>query len=67
MLNGSRILEKLHPVGVVLLMMGALLCYLAGRVAVRLFPRYKQRASIIIKAAGLLIAIIGVVVVMDLL
>ncbi|MCL2866472.1 MAG: hypothetical protein FWF47_01785, partial [Clostridia bacterium] len=63
MLNGSRILERLHPVGVVLLIIGALLCYLAGRVAARLFPRYKQRALVIIKAAGLLIAIIGVIVV----
>ncbi len=61
---GEKVLSRLLSVGMLVMIVGAALVYLSGRVARRLAPEKQDVANIIIKAVGCVVALIGALMVM---
>lgn len=64
-LNGAQILERLSPAGLILLITGALMGYLADHIAGRLSQQHTARLALAVRLAGLAFAVIGTLILLD--
>ncbi len=63
-MDTQRILEKLDPLGCILLVAGGLICALAGALSDKLFGG-SPKAKVIIKAVALVPAMLGALILLD--
>ncbi|MDD2649324.1 MAG: hypothetical protein PHI27_09015 [Eubacteriales bacterium] len=63
-MDTQRILEKLDPLGCILLVAGVIVCALAGFISDKLFGK-SEKAKVIIKAAALVPAMLGALILLD--
>ncbi len=66
LLNGEKILSRLSPVGIVLMVVGAALCYMAKPLAKRVLKTESEKTVNILKFAGLGLVAMAALVIMDL-
>jgi Na+/proline symporter len=60
------VLSRLSVPGLILLALGAVLCYGAPKIASLIWKEEAERAITPLKVAGLLVAILGAIILMDL-
>lgn len=59
------VLARLSIPGITLLALGALMCYEAPKLSAMLFARYGDRATVPMKVAGLGLALLGALILLD--
>lgn len=64
-MDSAKILERLSPGGMALLVIGALLGYFGGRIAKKVFPMSEARMTLIIKGAGLALVLVAALILLD--
>lgn len=62
---GEKVLSRLNVPGLALLILGAVLVYASGPISGRLFPEKGDKANIAVKAAGCAVALVGALLLLD--
>lgn len=66
-MDWDKILSKLSVPGLILVALGAVMCFGAGWLAGKLFKRHKEKAALWLKWAGLALAVLGSLDLLDIL
>ena len=62
---GEKVLSRLNVPGLALLILGAVLVYTSGPISGRQFPEKGDKANIAVKAAGCAVALVGALLLLD--
>jgi hypothetical protein len=62
---GQGVLSRLSVPGLILLVLGAVVCLWAPKLSALLFPKGGERATLPLKVAGLVVAILGGLILLD--
>ena len=62
---GEKMRSRLNVPGLALLILGAVLVYTSGPISGRLFPGKGDKANIAVKAAGCAVALVGALLLLD--
>lgn len=64
---GEKVLSKLNWPGVALMVVGAVLVYASSPIVTKLFPKAGEKGKLICKGVGCVIALVGALLLMDIL